>query len=64
MMTVEIKLRSNEKKVVYLGTHNNLYEAKGVVVNTCGYAGWLEFVREKGGDIRAKNDKYIVDIMY
>lgn len=63
MLTIEIKL-NDESKVVYFGTHHDMREAKGVVISTCGHAGWLEFVREKGGDIRAKNDKYIVDIMY
>ena len=64
MLTVEIKLKNDEKKVVYLGTHNTMHEAKGVVVNTCGYAGWLSFIKERSGDVRATNDKYIVDIMY
>lgn len=63
MLSVEIKLISNEK-TVYFGTHHDLREAKGIVIDTCGRAGWLNFKKERGGDIRATNNKYIVDIMY
>lgn len=64
MFTVEIKMKHDEKKVVYIGTHNSMNEAKSIVIGTCGYAGWLSFIKERGGDIHATNDKYIVDIMY
>lgn len=63
-MMIEIKLKSDEKKIVYLGTRNTMHEAKGVAIDTCGYAGWLSFIKEKGGDVRATNNQYIVDIMY
>jgi hypothetical protein len=64
MMTVEIKMKHDESKVVYFGTHHDMRDAKSVVISTCGHAGWLSFVKERSGDVRATNDKYIVDIMY
>ena len=66
MLTLEIKLRSNEENVVYSGTHNTFREAMGIAIDECGRDGYIQFVQEEKGskDLRARTNKYIIDIMY
>ena len=62
MMTLEVK--NTQGKSLHVETFNTQYEAKNQAIRMCGYAGFLKFVKERGGDITASNSKYKVDIMY
>ena len=66
MLTLEIKLKSNEKNVVYSGTHNTFSEAMSIAIDECGRDGYIQFVQEDKGsrDLRARTSKYVIDIMY
>lgn len=63
MVTLEIKFKSN-MKTNKLCVKNNAHDAIKEAIHDCGYAGWLRFIKEKSGDLSAKNDKYVIDIMY
>lgn len=66
MMTLEIKFKTNEKNVVYSGTHNTFGEVMGIAIDKCGHDGYIKFIQEDKGsrDLRARTSKYIIDIMY
>ena len=42
---------------------NTVYEAKQRAIRLAGYAGFLDFVKDRDGDSKAENKNYSVDLV-
>lgn len=42
---------------------NTVYEAKQKAIRLAGYAGYLDFVKDRDGDSKAENKNYNVDLI-
>ena len=62
MMIMEITNKNNGIKLE-VEYFNTAYEAKQRAIRLVGYAGYLDFVKDRDGDSKAENKNYSVDLV-